>query len=251
MKAAIHQPHYFPWLGYFDIMAKADIFILMDEVQMERRSYMIRNRVLDGNGEIKYVTISADTKGFLQKQYREIPVKDTDIWTARQESVLREYYRRAAYREELLPIVTEFLKNRYQTVCEWTSASIELVAGLLGVQTPIVYQSSLDYDRDCKKSDLVLALCKAVGADISFTGRGGSMEYLDREKFAANGVRPYFQEFQHPVYSQCNSAEFIPGISVLDMLFNLGVEESRRVFWENVNSTHEFDDTVCGGGSDI
>lgn len=241
MKTAIHQPHYFPWLGYFDIMAKADIFILMDEVQMERRSYMIRNRVLDTKGEIKYITISADTQGFLEKQYREIPVKDTDVWTARQKSVLKEYYRWAKHRDEILPVVNAFLENRYETVCQWTCASIQLIAGLLEIKTPLVYQSALDYDRESKKSDLVLALCKAVGADISFTGRGGSMEYLDREAFAANGVTPCFQDFKHPVYPQCSGGEFVPGISVLDMLFNCGVEESRRIFWETVKSAHEFE----------
>ena len=42
MMIAIHQPHYFPWIGYLDKMAKADKFVLMDTVQLEKRSYMLR-----------------------------------------------------------------------------------------------------------------------------------------------------------------------------------------------------------------
>lgn len=243
MKAAIHQPQYFPWLGYFDKMAKADAFVLLDQVQLEKNSLMLKNRVLDKNGGTKYITISADTKGYLEKEYRRIETKDIGGWTTRQMNVLRDYYRKAAYSAEIFPLLEEFFKNSFPTLCEWTCASIECVRGLLDIKTPLVYQSGIECDRECRRSDLVYALCKAIGADTYFSGRGASVEYLNREKFAENGVKIIFQDFQHPVYPQCNSKEFIPGISVLDLLFNRGIEESRHIFWENVNSTHEFDES--------
>ena len=118
---------------------------------------------------------------------------------------------------------------------------MELVRELLDIQTPLIYQSTIDYDRDNKRSDLVYAICNAIGADTYFSGRGASMTYLDREKFAANGVKIVFQDFQHPVYPQCGRETFVPGVSILDLLFNCGVEESRRIFWETVRSSHEFD----------
>lgn len=241
MKAAIHQPQYFPWLGYFDKMAKADVFILLDQAQLGKNSLMLKNRVLDKNGGIKYITISAETRGYLEKEYRQIATKDIEIWTLRQINALRDYYRKAAYSAEIFPLLDEFFKNDFPTLCQWTCASIEWVRVLLGVSTPLIYQSELNYDQRCKRSDLVYALCEAVGADIYFSGRGGSVEYLEREKFAKNGVRIVFQDFQHPVYPQCNAKEFVPGISILDLLFNRGIEESRRIFWENVSRGHEFD----------
>lgn len=242
MKASIHQPHYFPWMGYFDKMAKADEFVLLDEVQLEKNSLMQKNRVLDKNGGIKYITISAETKGYLGKEYRQINTKDVESWILRQMNALRDYYRKAAYSWEILSLLEVFFRNDFPTLCQWTCASIEWVRTLLDIKTPLVYQSQIDYDRRATRSDLVYALCKAIGADAYFSGRGASVEYLDREKFAENGVRIVFQDFQHPVYPQCNSKEFVPGISILDLLFNCGVEESRRIFWENVNSTHEFDE---------
>ena len=241
MKVSIHQPHYFPWLGYFDKMAKADTFVILDEVQLEKGSLMIRNRVIDQLGEKKYLTISGDTKDFLNWQYRELAVKDTPCWTQRQLNALQNYYQKAPCKREILPIVERFLQRDYGTICEWTCASIQLSRELLGIQTPIVYQSDISYDRTMKRSDLVYALCKAVGADTYFSGRGASVEYLDREKFAKNGVKIIFQDFTHPVYPQINAKEFVPGISILDMLFNCGIEGSRRIFWNNVHSTHEFD----------
>lgn len=241
MKVAIHQPHYFPWLGYFDKMAKADVFVLLDQVQLEKNSLMLKNRILDKNGEVKFITISGETKGFLGREYRDILTKDVDVWKSRQMNAMRDYYRKAAFSKEIIPLLEEFFKQDLPTICQWTCGSIEWVRKLLGITTPLIYQSDVEYDRESRRSDLVYAICKAIGADTYFSGRGASVEYLDRERFAENGVSIVFQDFQHPVYPQCNSTEFVPGISVLDLLFNCGIEESRRIFWENVNSTHEFD----------
>lgn len=241
MKAAIHQPHYFPWIGYFDKMAKADTFVLLDQVQFEKGSQMSRNRIISPNGEAVFLSIQVDKRGYCEKQYSEIPAVNNKSWKAKHFSMLREYYRKGAGYQEMLPILEAFFKNDFPTLCEWTIASICLCRELLEIETRLILQSEVAYDRDNKKSDMDMEICKSIGADTYFSGRGASVEYLDREKFAENNVRIVFQDFRHPIYHQCNSKEFIPGISVLDMLFNCGIEESRRIFWENVNSTHEFE----------
>ena len=241
MIASIHQPHYFPWLGYFDKMAKADVFVLLDQVQLEKNSLMLKNRVPATNGELKFLTITADTQNYLEREYREIATKNDTVWKSRQLNALQNYYRRAAGCKEVLPLVEQFLSQEHTTVCQWTCGSIELIRELLDIRTPLIYQSAVDYDHDLRRSDLVYGICKSIGADTYFSGRGASVAYLDREKFAENGVKIVFQDFTQPVYPQINTKEFIPGISVLDMLFNCGIEESRRIFWENVRSTHEFD----------
>ena len=242
MRAAIHQPHYFPWLGYFDKMAKVDQFILMDTVQLEKRSPMTRNRVLNPDGKLGYISISANQNGHREKEYREIPLsKDTD-WRMKNLSILRAYYRNAPFYQEIMELIEPYFDSEFQTLCECTISSVQLVKDLLQIPSRLILQSQLSYDRTQKKSDLILALCLASGADIYVAGRGASVDYLNREKFAENSISIVFQDFQHPIYPQCNSAEFIPGISVLDFLFNCGVEEGRRIFWENVNSAHEFDE---------
>lgn len=240
MKAAIHQPHYFPWMGYFDKMAKVDTFVLLDQVQFEKGSQMNRNRIIDINGEPKYITISGKTDSFLNKEYRKIETKDIGIWTEKHLNAIKNYYRKASAINELLPTIEDFLSRDYETVCEWTCASIDIIRQLLEIKTPVIFQSSIDYDHQCKRSNLVYAVCNAIGADTYFSGRGASIDYLDRKKFSENGVNIVFQDFTHPIYPQINTNEFIPGISILDMLFNCGVEESRRIFWENVIKTNEF-----------
>lgn len=240
MRVAIHQPHYFPWIGYFDKMAKADKFIILDQVQFEKGSQMIRNRVIDTNGGLKYITISGETRDFLEKDYRDLATKNTKEWTDKQLNALRNYYRKAFGFSEVMPIVEEFLSRDYPTICEWTCASMKLVCKLLEIQTPIIMQSQIKYDQELRKSDLVFAICKSIGADIYFSGSGGSVEYLDREKFLRNGVDIVFQKFKHPIYSQINTKEFVSGVSILDLLFNCGVEDSRAIFWDNVYSASDY-----------
>ena len=133
----------------------------------------------------------------------------------------------------------DFFKQEHETICQWVCASIVLVRELLDIKTPLIYQSDVDYDRQCRRSDLVYAICKALGADTYFSGRGASVDYLDREKFAENGVNIVFQDFAHPTYSQCGRDAFVPGVSILDILFNCGIEQTRQIFWEQVNAGAE------------
>lgn len=235
MRIAIHQPHYFPWVGYFDKMAKVDAFVLLDEVQFEKGSAMIRNRVLDAAGEIRYITISGDTSDFLNKKYSDHPVKDGKKCFEKQLNMLKNYYHRAPYKKEILPILEEFLGKEYETVCQCTCSSISLIRDILKIETPLIYQSTIDYDRERKRSDLVYAICESLGADTYLSGRGASMRYLKRDEFRGAGVDIAFQDFSHPVYRQLHRGDFIPGVSVLDMLFNCGIEETKNIFWDNVS----------------
>ncbi len=240
MRCAIHQPHFFPWLGYLDKMAKADAFVLLDEVQLEISSYMVRNRLAANNGQIGYLTMTIDRKGYLDRKYNEIETKNNDIWKQNGLNKLREYYRKAPGYQEVMEQLTPFFDQEYHTACEWAVASIKWLRGLLEIHTPLYFQKDLDYDTTQKRSDLVLSICQAMQADTYLSGRGGSVRYLDREKFAENGVKIVFQDFVHPVYPQRNTTEFLPGLSSLDMLFNCGIEQTKAVFWENVKRGNEF-----------
>ena len=143
MKVAIHQPHFFPWIGYFDKMAKADAFVLLDEVQFEKGSQMYRNAVLSNDGTKKYITISADTKGFLGKKYRDIEVKDLDKWRTKHIDTISNYYRKAPYVNEILEMLCSFYQQDFKTLNEWTCSSINFVRDIIGITTPILLQSEI------------------------------------------------------------------------------------------------------------
>lgn len=234
MMVAIHQPHYFPWLGYLAKMASVDKFILMDTVQLEKRSYMHRNRIIDPDGEVRYLNISCEKKNHFCQEYKDIKIKDFEVWTNRQKGVLIRAYKKCVFFDEIWEAISPIFNEKYELLCDVAIHSINILRDILQINTPLVLQSEITIDNSLKKDKLILGLCKAAGADAYFAGRGGSMQYLNLEECEKEGIHVSFQEFQHPIYTQVGNHPFVPGLSTLDVLFNKGINKSREIFWKAI-----------------
>jgi hypothetical protein len=108
--------------------------------------------------------------------------------------------------------------------------NVEIILYLLKVfeiNVKILRYSSMDVDPDLHKTDMIIALAKASGADVFISGEG-TKTYADFEKFARNDVQYKFFNFQHPVYQQ-RYPGFLPNLSAIDLLFNMGPEASRII----------------------
>ena len=107
-------------------------------------------------------------------------------------------------------------------------ATLEFMREAFEIRTPLARSSELGVEG--AKADLILNLCRAVGADGLLAGFGGSRQYLDPEAFASAGVRVQWHEFTHPEYPQCGAQPFIPGLAALDLLFNCGPASRALLF---------------------
>ena len=239
MIVGIHQPHYFPWLGYFDKMAKSDIFILMDDVQMEKGSYMYRNRIVDARGNIVYLTLSGDKHGFLHCSYKDIASANDALWLQKHAMAIRCAYQGSPYFDEVWRSIEDLFEAEEHTICAYCVRSILRIKALLGIPTRIVLQREMQYDRTKRKNDLVLELCKAIGADAYLSGNG-ARKYTDESSFENAGIKLYFQQYAMPTYPQMRTSEFAAGLSVLDVLFNCGIERTREMLWTIVKQGREF-----------
>ena len=235
MNVGIHQPHYFPWMGYFDKMAKSDKFILLDDVQMEKGSYMYRNRIINAQGKISFLTISGDKHGYLGKKYRDIETVNDQVWLQKQSNMLWQSYKDSPYYDSVWSIISPLFSSTERTICSYCVRSIRAIKELLEINTELLYQSELCVDDSKKKNDLVLSLCQAVSADRYISGNG-ARKYTDEDSFNSAGIELQYQVFQQPEYPQLHTSEFIPGVSMLDMLFNLGIDNTKEIFWKTINS---------------
>lgn len=225
MIISAHQPHFLPWLGYFDKMRKADLFILLDHVQFERLNYQNRTTIKTGQGPL-HITVP------VRQQSRDEKIIDKLIdnngdgrhhWNHRVRRSLELAYRGAPYFSEYAPPFFELLGRRWEKLVDLNIALLELCREMLAIRTPVL--RSCELKPEGAKSELVLDICRRVGADVYLSGSGGSRKYLDQEAFSRAGLRIQWQEFTHPRYTQYPRPDlFTENVSVFDLLVNCGPE---------------------------
>ena len=241
MRVAIHQPHYFALMGYFDKIAKVDKFIIMDDVQLEDSSVMVRNKFLENTGTEKLLSLNVEKKGYLDKKCKEIILKDWQKVKKKHSKFLYYNYKNSQYFNEIWEKISFIFEKDYIFLIDLQIDIIKIFINLLNIKTEIVFQSSIEYDKETKKNDLVLELCKKIQADYYLSGNGAK-KYMDDSTFLKNNIKVIYQKFMYPKYKQFSSLEFIPNLSILDLFFNLGINESNKVFWKNVEEGKEFED---------
>jgi hypothetical protein len=217
MLVAIHQPEHLPWIGFFEKMRRADLFVLLDNVQFSKGDFQNRNRV-KGSAGVQWLTVPV-VHAFPQK-ISEVEIAGGD-WHEKHWKTLVSCYARTPHFESFASSFENFYQQPWKKLGELNIAAIELLANLFGVQKKWVRASELNVDG--QKSDLVMNICKAVGASAYYSGRAGST-YLDRESFERAGIDIEVQGFTHPTYEQLfiQKQGFVSNLSVVDLLFNCG-----------------------------
>lgn len=228
MIVAIHQPHFLPWLGYLHRMAQADLFVLLDHVQFERRNYQNRTMIrLDDEARwLSIPVVQRSQKERIVEKLVDNTLDGSKWWAPNHFATLRHAYRAAPFFGNYS--FKQLFDTRWERLVDLNQAALEILRDAFGIATRLLKSSELQVDG--ARGDLILNICRAVGADTLLAGFGGSRGYLDAEAFASAGVRIVFHEFRHPVYPQCGKAPFIKGLSAIDMLFNCG-EQSRTLLF--------------------
>ncbi len=226
---SIHQPSYFLWLGLLDKIIKSDMYIYMDEVQLTDRAYQNRNLFLSINGVEKMLTINISKQGYREKKISQLQITNPN-WYNEHYNFIKENYKKHPFYEEINPFISEFFEQNKNTISLSTVIynSMILVFNLLDIKTEVMKMSEIKYDVLKTNSDLIKELVQCVGSTKYLSGTGGK-NYMDLEDFKNSGIDVVFQEFSHPVYPQKNSETFVAGLSVLDVLFNCGIDKTRQL----------------------
>lgn len=225
MIVAVHQPNYFPWLGFFRKMAACDVFVLLDNVQYPRRGFCNRTRVKSPQGEAVWLTVPV-IKGKYTQQINEVKLFEPAQNLKRQSLLLRHFYGRTPYYSLLAERLETILTG---TWLELVSLNIELIkalANLLGISTPILTASSLG-GVDRAKSERIITICRELGADTYLSGQGAKA-YNDPQAFNAVGIKLLYQNFFSPEYPQGDGL-FIAGLSALDLIAHTGLSGQKYV----------------------
>lgn len=221
---AILQSCYIPWKGYFDIIGLVDHFIIYDDMQYARRHWHNRNRVMTREGPA-WLTIPVNSKGKYLQNIDEVTVSEP--WAERHWKTIQSNYARAPfmgrYREWLRGLYEE--ADRLERLSEINALFLRAIAGELGLHTTFSWSSDY-YSVEGRKTDRLLALCRAAGADSYLSGPS-ARNYLEGHKFADADIAVEWMDYSgYPEYPQLH-ATFEHGVSIIDLLFNIGVDARR------------------------
>jgi hypothetical protein len=229
MLVAIHQPTFFPWLGYLHRMANADLFVILDHVQFERRNYQNRTMIrLEDEGRwltVPVVQISQKEKIIEKMVDNPEDTSGNRWWGPNSFNTLKYAYRKAPFFDAYAAELRDIFHARWDKLLDLDMATIEFLRKHLDITTPMVKSSTLSPEG--QRSELLLDICQRVNASAFFGGMGGSRAYLNKDAFDAARMGVVWQDFTHPVYPQQGAAPFIKGLSALDLLFNCGPKSAQ------------------------
>jgi hypothetical protein len=219
MIVAIHQPEFFPWLGFFDKMRRADRYVVLDIVQFKKRYFENRNRI-KLNSSPHWITVPVQTKGkFYQKIY-EVKIASDAKWQRKMYNTICHAYQRSPYfhryKDEIESLIC---RECYEFLIHFNLAIIQWFRKVFNIQTPIFLASELSVHQ-FSSSRLILEICRQMEATHYLCGSSGK-NYLNLNDFNDFGIEIVFQNFKHPLYPQVGDG-FISYLSSLDYILNCG-----------------------------
>jgi WbqC-like protein family len=213
MKVAIMQPYFFPYIGYFQLLKAADVFVVYDNIKYTKKGWINRNRFLQ-NGMDEFFSIP------LQKDSDLLDVVDRTIAPVFDKKKLlnqiRAAYARAPGFEAAFALFEQCVTDDESNLFRFILHAIERTAAALGITTRIVVSSSIPIDHTLRGQDKVLALCEALGARTYVNAIGGTSLY-EPEAFEARAIDLRFLRSRPIAYPQFGST-FVPWLSILDVL---------------------------------
>ena len=230
MIAAIHQPNFMPWAGYFHKIAQVDEMVFFDSVAISNgKTWTSRCKILL-HGHEQWLTLPIHKAGRRGQRICDVELIDfTSNWH-KTLTTIRHAYHRAPFFDEVFPFLISFKTENFTLLSDFNCFFIESVAHNLGFDHVLFRRSSSKHvllDTCELKTDYVVLTCLAFDIENYLSGKGNSVTFLELDKFEKAGINIDFQSFTHPTYMQPQTnGQFAKGLSILDMLMQLGWEGS-------------------------
>lgn len=228
----IHQPNYIPWLGFFHKLLISDVYVAFDDVQFEKNSYNNRNKIKTTKGDC-WLTIPVITKGKSKETLiNTAQIDNNQKWAKKHFKTIQINYSKSEFYNDYIWFFEEIYSKNWESLSALNMHILKWLLKELKIKTEFVISSELK-EKKGKKDKLVLDICRLLNADIYISGALGK-NYLNLDDFNEKGIDVYFQDYKHPIYSQL-WGDFIPYMSVIDLLFNMSVESKEIIMQENIN----------------
>jgi hypothetical protein len=216
MIISIHQPNYLPWCGYFYKIANSDIFVMLDNVKYSKNSFINRNQIKTPQGEL-WLTVPVRSEALSNLLIKDTQISDKDNWRKKHLRTLEMSYKRAKFFDQIYNKIEKiYYKTDWDNLCMLNISLLEMALDELNLKTKLIRASDLDVEG--KSTQLLINIIKQLGGSTYLSGYGGK-KYQEENLFEESGIKLKYYDFVSPIYPQL-WGDFIPNLSVIDLLFN-------------------------------
>lgn len=223
MRIVILQPGYIPWLGFFDQMYQSDIFVIYDDVQYDKHGWRNRNRIKTSQGAM-WLTVPVLTKGQEKPVNKEIKIDNNGNWRKKHLQSIVQNYSKTPYFNDYFYDLEKIILKDTDFLLDLNMRMISFLSEKLHINKKIIFSSDLGIEGEA--TDRLINICRHLNAAEYLTG-DAAKNYLKERLFLENNIKLVYHNYRHPVYKQ-QYEDFIPYLSVIDLLFNHG-EESLKI----------------------
>ena len=222
MKLGIMQPYFMPYIGYWQVMAAVDTYVVYDDVNYIKGGWVSRNNILlNGQKHMFTITLNGASPN---KLFNEITIKDDFKKFSR---LIESAYRKAPYYNEVCALLERIYSFEDRSLGAFMMNSFQVVLDYLEIDTKLVLSSSIEKDNTLRAQDKVKHICHILGADTYYNAIGGQ-ELYDKDDFKADSIELQFVKTDLTPYAQFKNV-FVPGLSILDVLMFNSPKESKNI----------------------
>jgi len=228
MIISIHQPNYIPWIGYFHKIAHSDRFVIFDDIQFPRgKDFIFRNKIKTENGS-KWLSIPIKNKSKLVN-INDVEINNDVEWSKKHINSIYSNYHKTEFFEDYFEKIECILNKKWKLLIDLNWEINTKILELLQINTKIVRSSNMNVKEIGTMK--ILKIIQKLEGDTYLTGWGpGSRRYIEgnEKNFSEAGINIKLQKITIPEYKQYFTG-FIPNLSILDMLFNIELDEIRKI----------------------
>lgn len=213
---AIMQPYFLPYLGYFQLLAAVDAFVIYDDVNFINRGWINRNQ-FNINGQARMLTVPLQ-QASQNRLICEIALSPEAGWRTKLLRSVQQAYARAPQFDRAYPLVEQIVMHPGPNLADYLYHSLAALRDYLGLGTRLVRTSRCYGNGGLKAQDRIIDICLREQATRYVNPAGGS-ELYERRAFSERGVELAFLSPTLRPY-ETGAMSYLPGLSIVDVLMH-------------------------------
>lgn len=227
IKVSLMQPSFLPWQGLFELILKSDKFVFLDDFQFVTQSHHTRNKLFVNKNQIDYYCVPVQKSKCFELALNNVLIVENNQWKNKLLRKMEYNYQKTPFFNEIFPRIKTIIEKDNKTLSELNIALIKEICKILDIKTEFLYSSNFTKETNSKaiRTKRVFEILDWAES-TQYLCAFGSFDYMKEDGYDFEKYPVIFQNYIPKPYKQLHSNDFVPYLSVLDALFNVGSQET-------------------------